>query len=505
MPELKSVWEEALKAAKTFCGKNAASKKAFEKLVKSVESKLGSCLGDIDKAVGASDRDSFDKASAKAAPLLKEAQTAYETGLTQNLYKQNDVRTFFAAVTMSKPDSLNGMLKDLTTQMGAIAKTPTKEQLAPRKEERKAEAKAMNKAMAKESKQQAERAAKMAKTAEAVMKIVNADAAVVDDYAKKVMKIKMLANERNGDLLTAANAYVKANFKEKAKAANEYRAMHATCAKLVGLIADLQKTTPSVKKSEAAAAKAYPQGHKPPDEVSSGINGLKSKIDLGERELDELEKMLNKTLGDNRPPKTDEEAEKDAKAAADARKAAENEAVARREGLKPRVDQRKAEQAKADKAKAKTDAKNAKRQEALHAQDKKVEDAVMKIIAADGAKVQKFVGEVQRWKMQAIGADGDLREARDAYQNDRKKADQLKKARDACVSLSAAYKKAQGSAPDCTKSEKALDKAYPSGRLPKAVSDALGEAKADLDKWVKELSDLHIMLDRSLGDIRAPS
>ena len=56
-------------------------------------------------------------------------------------------------------------------------------------------------------------------------------------------------------------------------------------------------------------------------------------------------------------------------------------------------------------------ARQAKQSEKLNAQDQKAQNAVLKVIAADEAKLKKFVGEVRRWKEKAVAADGGLREA----------------------------------------------------------------------------------------------
>lgn len=503
MSELQNDWTEAYKVAKTFCGKNSTSKKAFEKLTKSIDSKLSGYLKSIDEAVEASDRDAFDKVAAKAKTLLADAQTAYDSGLSQNLYKQNDVRAFFAAVTASKPDSISSKLRALTTEMNKIAKSPSKEQLASEKADRKADEK-QQKADEKRQKERDAYASKVEKTKEAVLKVVEADAATYQEYKKKLVKIQALANERNGDLITAAKAYDNAKTADKAAAADEFRAIHETCGKLVAVIEDTLTKSPTTKKSEKAIAKAYPHGGPQPKEVSTGVAELKGKIALVDKELDDLVQMLNRTIGDKKPPKTDKEAQKDAKASADARQTSQQEAVARRNKMTEGLNKVREERAKAQQDDENRRSKQAKQSKKLNAQAEKAQNAVLKIIAADEAKLKKFAGEVQSWKMEAVGADGDLREARDAYQNDNSKADELTKARDACAALSAAYKKAEGSVPDCAKSEKAVDKVYPSGHLPDAVSEALDGVKAEQTRWAKELKDLHVMLDTSLSRISAP-
>ncbi len=502
MSELQAQWTAAIKAAQTFCAKNSNSKKAFAKLTKTVDSKLSSCLKAIDKAVEAGDGPGFDKARAKAKPLLEDAQEAYKEGLKQGLYKQNEVRLLFAAVTATKPDSLSGKLRDLVREMRTVERPPSKEDKAAEKAQAKTE-KEDEKAQAKEEKRREASRADQEKTLKVVQKVIDADTSSFQAYRQRVQKIIMAANEQNGDLIVAHDAFHKENDGEKkTQAGEDARTAHAACAKLVALIDSTLKKPPTALKSEKVVAKAFP-GRRSPREVIPNLDALIKRIEATDRELREIKTMLEDTMRKKTPPASDKQAEKDAKKAAERRKAEAKEAEARKKERAAQAKKREKEEAKEEKAAAKRQEKQQKYQDSENAKDAKLAQAVLKTVSADDAKIEQFVAQVRQFKMQAAGADGDLLEARDAYGDDNSTAGDYAAKREICVRLSEAYKKAHGKMPNCAKSEGALEKAF-NGRPPKSVRDAVNGLNHKLDSFGEELENLHIMLDRSLSSIPGP-
>ncbi len=507
MSDLHAQWTAAHKAAQTFCAKNANSKKAFAKLTKAVDSKLSSCLKAIDTAVEEVDGPGFDKARVKVKPLLEDAEEAYKAGLTQKLYKQNEVRLLFAAVTASKPDSLNGKLKDLAGQMRGAERPPSDEQKKAAKEKEKAEKAEAKEAEKQQKRQEANRAA-YEKSKQAVLKVIAGDKEKFDSYRTKALKVKMSANEQNGELITAHAAYgTENNAEKKAKAGEEARAAYAACGKLIAIIGDMRSKPPTTKKSDAAIGKVYPHGRTPPKDVSDALSDLQQSFVSSNKELDDIEKMLEATMKSKTPPPSEKEAAKDAKKAASEKKAADKakakEEAARKKEQAARAKKREKEEAKAAKEDAKQQEKQQKYQDAENAKAEKVKKAVLKIVSADQAKINAFVSEVRQMKMQAAGADGDLREARDTYNKDASNAGDYAAKREICVKLSDDYKKAHANMPNCYKSEAAVDKAYVSYG-PKEVSGAIDDMNGDLKLFGEELENLHIMLDRSLREIPGP-